>query len=631
MATSGETKQTEQFSPTKVTALGHALIAKVLAGKAKFNFSKVQAGDGRFDGDPTALTALVSPRIDGRIVDVREMGKFAELEGIFSNGRLTEFMEFREFGIIADDPDIGSILFAYSNAGDMPSPIGPFNGVWLHEERFVVRVFTANATDITATIVEAAFATEITFINNGTWLTSKTVHGAILELAKMTGSHVSETLADGVHGIKFEDGSLTVFDGENWKIISAEDDLKIHNTSNTAHENRFAQTMPKAPTGAIHGAIGGRWEALEGTELRAVTVVSEEVRFSFTDHYIDIPQDQFDRFEVFYPTVNGAIVRIEKNPMKQTLYAVGQDFEHYAFVYDGENMRIEVKRLGIAASNPNILHNWHFANPVNQRGLLEYAGAASYCLDRYWRTEGISMSIHDGFIRVARPLAASNPSIRQYIENGASLVGKQVTLSVIYRGENVKGFAANIGGMRLHYTPSTDWTLSSVTGIVGASAIWDEKHLRANVCSGLVNTGIDGASIDILAWKLELGTVSTLANDPPPDFGMELLKCQRYQLARWHSPLNPIAPIFSSRLVNTSSEQLMFVVPVPTTMRIHPSVPVAPVVRRLHGNAFETGFTFTYEAWSNAVRVIAYRASHGMTEAWLHFNADNPIIFDANL
>ena len=33
----------------------------------------------------------------------------------------------------------------------------------------------------------------------------------------------------------------------------------------------------------------------------------------------------------------------------------------------------------------------------------------------------------------------------------------------------------------------------------------------------------------IQAVKLETGPVSTLANDPPPDFGLELLKCQRYQ------------------------------------------------------------------------------------------------------
>jgi len=37
-----------------------------------------------------------------------------------------------------------------------------------------------------------------------------------------------------------------------------------------------------------------------------------------------------------------------------------------------------------------------------------------------------------------------------------------------------------------------------------------------------------GASVDIYAVKLEIGSISTLAADPPQDYGVELTKCQRY-------------------------------------------------------------------------------------------------------
>jgi len=211
------------FSATKVTALGHALIAKVLAGETKFNFDIVQAGDGRFDGDVMGLTELLNRRLDGRIVDVREMGTFTELECIITNQNLTAFMEFREFGIRADDPDLGSILFAYANAGDNASPMGPFNGVWLHEERFTVRVFTANATDITATIVQSAFATEIAFINNGTGLSAENVQDAIRELARMLGAHIDETAFAGEpHKLRYneETGALEVYNGQGWVQIT---------------------------------------------------------------------------------------------------------------------------------------------------------------------------------------------------------------------------------------------------------------------------------------------------------------------------------------------------------------------------------------------------------------------------
>ena len=245
------------FSATKVTAQGHALIAKVLAGETKFNFDIVQAGDGHFNGDPMDLTALVSHRLDGRIVDVREMGQFTELECIITNQALTAFMEFREFGIRADDPDLGSILFAYANAGDNASPMGPFNGVWLHEERFTVRVFTANATNITATIVQSTFATEVAFINTGTGLTAENVQNAIRELAQLftsqdaaarirfdntdTGlesenlqdaisevarllnTHIKETVFTGEpHKIRFnkDTGALEIYNGEEWTQIT---------------------------------------------------------------------------------------------------------------------------------------------------------------------------------------------------------------------------------------------------------------------------------------------------------------------------------------------------------------------------------------------------------------------------
>ena len=211
------------FGPMQVTAQGHALIAKVLTRDVKFNFDIVQAGDGSFKGNPESLTELVSHRLDGRIVDVREMGPVTELECIISNEKLQSPMLFSEFGVKADDPDIGSILFAYTTAGDNPGPIGKFNGVWVHNERIVVRVFTQNATNITATIVQAAFATEITFINKDTGLSAENVQDAIRELAKMFGDHIKETpFSDTPHGIRFnrETGGLEIYVGQEWVRVT---------------------------------------------------------------------------------------------------------------------------------------------------------------------------------------------------------------------------------------------------------------------------------------------------------------------------------------------------------------------------------------------------------------------------
>lgn len=230
------------FSETKVTKQGKALIAKVLSGQTKFNFDIVQAGDGHFDANnenPEDLTELINHRLNGRIVDVREMGEFTEVECIITNQYLTSFMEFREFGIRADDPEHGSILFAYANAGDNASPIGPFNGVWLHEFRLVVRVHTANATNITATITASAFASEITFINKDTGLISENIQGAIRELAEMLMTHIKESVCSNEpHNIRFnaETGILEVNNGDGWLEVAGGSG---NNSSNRLGAARF--------------------------------------------------------------------------------------------------------------------------------------------------------------------------------------------------------------------------------------------------------------------------------------------------------------------------------------------------------------------------------------------------------
>ena len=293
-----------------------------------------------------------------------------------------------------------------------------------------------------------------------------------------------------------------------------------------------------------------------------------------------------------------------------------------------------VALMKMLAERRNILHNWDFRNPVNQRGQDEYAVSSStYHLDRW--LGNLQVNIKNGFITLTRT-TGTNPSFAQRIEFPSRYSGMMVTMSIKYRttapsfGFHVygRGEGPNEIYLRKYFPPSGEWAIfSSQFTMLSA-----DTHFPQFSISSFVNRGAElGDYIDIQAVKLELGTVSTLANDPPMDFGRELAVCQRYQLASWHSHLNPVISTFSSRLLNITSNQLMFVVPVPVTMRIHPSIPVAPLVRRLHDNAIVTGFTFTCEAWSNANRVIAYKASHNMTEAWLHFHTDNPIVFDANL
>ena len=538
------------FEKNKVTGNGHALLSKVLSGKCRLHFTRIQAGDGYFDGDVMQLSELVNFRLEGRITNVREMGIFTEVSVIITNQNLTEFMEFREVGLWATGilkdgtyhPELGEngILFAYANARNNPSPIGPFNGVWLHEEDFTMRVFTANATNITGEIVLSAFASEVAFDNTGMSLSADNMQSAIEELSEgiTTSNKEMQVLHDTV------------------------------NTNITTLTQNITTRMPHAPLTAVHGAMGSRWIELEGVAIQAVVMAFEDIpikgtipQSAVTGHVIEIEEDIFARSKAFNPIVNGATVRIPKDlsEPKQTLYAVGADLKYYSFDYDGENRTITVKCLDVLASsfnilhsNPNILHNWDMRNPVNQRGQLVYTGAGIfYTIDR-WHSYLTDVALTNEGLQLTNQ-ASRLSALAQRIEFPELHLGKTYTLSAICDNELIS------------FIVTLPKYLQNITfGEIHTS--WGRFLINSNGRTVAVQFILNpGASVIIQAAKLELGTVSTLANDPPMDFGRELLTCSRYFL---------ITSIFDPGKIisNANSGTFTTTIRLPAFMRINPRI-----------------------------------------------------------
>lgn len=169
----------------------------------------------------------------------------------------------------------------------------------------------------------------------------------------------------------------------------------------------------------------------------------------------------------------------------------------------------------VGFSNPNLLDNPWFT--VNQRGETYYEGQAKYCLDRWWLQYDTNVRVNDGYITLS-----GRWQILQKFEK--ILPSATYTLSLIVNNK----FGTD--DLRLVATSSS-----------GAEMI---KHISGNISEkttiSFTFQGIDVEQIyfvfvgntdnriDIYAVKLELGPISTLANDVPPDYGEELAKCQRY-------------------------------------------------------------------------------------------------------
>jgi hypothetical protein len=125
-------------------------------------------------------------------------------------------------------------------------------------------------------------------------------------------------------------------------------------------------------------------------------------------------------------------------------------------------------------------------------------------------------------------------AIHQSLEFPQFLRGKVITASVLRRGTGNTAMLiytdkGNLGAPS--FKPSEKWVLDSYTFTVPTDINRVSLFLYPS-------TGNNAYYTDYMASQLELGPVSTLAhkdasgnwvlNDPMPDKGLELLKCQRY-------------------------------------------------------------------------------------------------------
>lgn len=173
--------------------------------------------------------------------------------------------------------------------------------------------------------------------------------------------------------------------------------------------------------------------------------------------------------------------------------------------------------------NPNLLDNWYFGNPVNQRGLTEYTGNG-YTVDR-WKIDidtGSGVSINNGLT-----IKNAGSYIGQYFDRlFDSLDGIPITGSIILSsGHLLTGtliYKSIINQPQIFFSDSAGGVSMYVNALSNTLTQVELATLKDNV--------------SILAAKLELGPTQTLAHregdkwvlNEIPDFGEQLAKCQRY-------------------------------------------------------------------------------------------------------
>lgn len=280
------------------------------------------------------------------------------------------------------------------------------------------------------------------------------------------------------------------------------------------------------------------------------------------------------------PTTEERLAALEK---QMAAWIDQQPTNYYTHQYSGEEIDAAVGRavtggaLDTSVTNvsnqlgtfvrPNLLDNWYFGRPVNQRGESEYTGSG-YTVDRWTAKEGVVSLSSSG-------LTLQNSTwLDQIIEN---LIENRIyTISLL---------TAN--GVLLAGTGLLNKDSFISVRIDGGGYIDISYH--ADVSGYYVELARADAAqpLSILAAKLELGPTQTLAHregdkwvlNEVPNYGEQLRRCQRYYInsstfgvGEAAAQRCPIWPIKSTSIHYCSGAQF------PVVMRTTPAVTIYSAV-----------------------------------------------------
>lgn len=238
----------------------------------------------------------------------------------------------------------------------------------------------------------------------------------------------------------------------------------------------------------------------------------------------------------------------------------------------GANISISGSVISTQAApcNPNLLRNWYFPRPVNQRDVSGTISTAGYFLDGWKLVSGAVTIGTDGI--------TLNGTMTQVLEHAPA---GTVTASVLT--------PEGVGKV----VPVYDGTAKTFT--------------------------ITAVGKKLLAAKLELGSVQTLAHQDSsgawvlneiPDYAEQLAACQRYLI-----PLSS----YQCPAARLGTNEILFFVPLPVTMRTLPAINQNGFQVQSKTGEAQTGFTFSVSSLrSNGVIINASKTGHGMTDAVLN-------------
>ena len=150
------------FKSAVITTKGQALLAKVVAGTCKLEFTKIAVSENTLSGDLASKTGIGTVKQSEKVASVvRQNGANVKVSASFSNETLGAGYYVRNIGLYATDPSDGEILYSISVADESEATadwMPPFNGIGVSSLLVDLVTAVSNASSVEVTSAGATVA-----------------------------------------------------------------------------------------------------------------------------------------------------------------------------------------------------------------------------------------------------------------------------------------------------------------------------------------------------------------------------------------------------------------------------------------------------------------------------------------
>ena len=141
------------FEKVYITSAGLELEAKSRTGKT-INILRVEVGDGELtDNNIIEKTSLIHKILECELNSLKEVDSQTIINFILQQSKVDEGFYFREFGVIAKDPDTQEeVLYLYANAGNKAEFIDDKTATAINDRKIDIVVKSNNTDNVTISI-----------------------------------------------------------------------------------------------------------------------------------------------------------------------------------------------------------------------------------------------------------------------------------------------------------------------------------------------------------------------------------------------------------------------------------------------------------------------------------------------